>query len=386
MDPLSRLFLPTSVRISGQTGRVSAGRLVELLLLLQTRGRLTAPELAVALEVSVRTVHRDVEELSAAGVPIYAERGRTGGYRLLDGYRTRLTGLTPTEARALLLAGAPERAAAGLGLGDVLAATQLKLLAALPEPLRAQAAQVRERFHLDPSGWEHRPPEPEFLPAVVSALWEQRRLRVTYRKWGPREVERVLEPLGVVLKVGNWYLVARAEDARAEDARAEDAADRGVGRSPDRDADAAVRTYNVGRMLAVRELDQRFERPLGFDLVAAWEAGQSGFAARVYRHWYDVRVSPRGLELLGLIGSYPADQARAAAGPPDADGWRTTRIPLETALHAEHWLLRLGPELEVLGPPELRARMEQLVAELAELYAVDRSSARVSYGRGDSES
>jgi predicted DNA-binding transcriptional regulator YafY len=324
---------------------VRASRLVELLLLLQTRGRMSAPELAARLEVSVRTVHRDLEALSGAGIPVYADRGRSGGYRLVDGYRTRLTGLTPEEARALLLTGAPARAAVALGLGDVLAATQLKLLAALPEPLREQAAAVRDRFHLDPSGWEHRPADPEFLPVVVSALWEQRRLAVTYRRWGPEDVDRVLEPLGVVLKVGNWYLVARAVDG------------------PER-----VRTYHVGRVQSARVLPERFERPAGFDLAAAWEQGQSGYAARVYRHWVDVRLTPRGWDLLGLLGSYSAQQARELAGPADAAGRVVTRIPLESARHAEHTLLRLGPDLEVLGPPELRARMGHLAVGLVERY------------------
>jgi predicted DNA-binding transcriptional regulator YafY len=335
--------------VSAQTGGVRASRLVELLLLLQTRGRMSASELADVLDVSVRTVHRDVEALSAAGVPVYAERGRTGGFRLIDGYRTRLTGLTPDEARALLLAGTPPRAAAGLGLGDVLAGTQLKLLAALPPALREQAAAVRERFHLDPSGWEHRPPEPEHLPTVVQALWEQRRLRVTYRRWGPTDVERVLDPIGLVLKVGNWYLMARSTDGT--------------------DPQGQVRTYNVARLLAVRVLAESFERPRGFDLAAAWEESQVGYADRVYVHWVDVRVTARGMDLLPLIGVHPALRARQLASPPDAAGRVVTRLPLESARHAEHTLLRLGAELEVLGPPELRERIIRQARALAGLYS-----------------
>lgn len=348
-----------------------ASRLVELLLLLQTRGRMTAPELAAVLEVSVRTVHRDVEALAGAGVPVYAERGRSGGYRLLDGYRTRLTGLTPEEARALLLTGAPPRAAAGLGLGDVLAGTQLKLLAALPPSLREQAAAVRERFHLDPSGWEHRPAEPPFLPAVVAAVWDRRRLRVVYRRWGPTDVERVLDPLGLVLKVGNWYLVARAVGGQ----EAGRAAGRAAGTAED-GGRPAVRTYHVGRLQEVEVLGETFERPRGFDLAAAWEEGQTGYAERVYRHWVDVRISPRGLELAGFVGQYPARRARELAGPPDDDGWVVTRLPLETtARHAEHVLLRLGAEVEVLAPAELRDRMAAVAAAIASRYAGPVSSA-----------
>jgi len=332
------------------SGGVRASRLVELLLLLQARGRLTAPQLAAALEVSVRTVHRDVEALSAAGVPVVAERGRTGGYRLIDGYRTRLTGLTPEEARALLLAGAPPRAAAGLGLGDVLAVTRLKLLAALPEPLRAQAAAVQGRFHLDPSGWENRPDEPPHLPLVVRAVWDRQRLRVTYRRWGPQDVERVLEPLGVVLKVGNWYLVARTADG---------------------DGDGEPRTYHVGRLLAVEVLDGTFERPPGFDLAAVWERSQEGYAERVFRHWVDVRLSPQGVLLVALLGTYPAQQARDLAGPPDAEGWVTTRLPLESARFPERYLLRLGAEVEVLGPAGVRARIAGIARDLAARYPAD---------------
>lgn len=321
---------------------------------------MTAAELAAVLEVSVRTVHRDVEALAGAGVPVYAERGRTGGYRLIDGYRTRLTGLTPDEARALLLTGAPPKAAAGLGLGDVLAGTQLKLLAALPAPLREQAAAVRERFHLDPSAWSHRPPEPPLLSTVAQALWNQRRLQVTYRRWGPQDVERVLDPLGLVLKVGNWYLVARA----SSDAT----------RSPH-----AVRTYHVGRLQQVLVLDEGFERPVGFDLAAAWEESQAGYAERVYRHWVDVRISARGLDLLYLLNPHPAQRARELAGPLDGTGWATTRIPLETMRHAEYTVLRLGAEIEVLAPVPLRERMAEVAADLAGRYAeVSRRSAPAS--------
>jgi len=254
------------------------------------------------------------------------------------------------------MAGTPPAAAAALGLGDVLAVTQLKLLASLPAELRAQAAAVRERFHLDPSGWEHRPDEPPFLPVVVQALWDHRRLRVTYRRWGPKDVERTLDPLGVVLKVGNWYLVARSDGG----------SDGGSGGGS---GGGSVRTYHVGRLQAVEVLAGTFERPAGFDLAAAWEASQAGYAERVFRHWIDVRISPAGLQLVGLFGTYPAEQARAHAGPPDADGWVTTRVPLETQHHAEHWVLRLGAEAEVLGPPTLRERMVGIARQLAARYA-----------------
>ncbi|HEY7031548.1 MAG TPA: YafY family protein [Thermomicrobiales bacterium] len=318
-----------------------ASRLLSILLLLQTRGRMTAQALADELEVSVRTVYRDVDSLSAAGVPVYGDRGPDGGYRLLDGYRTRLTGLTPEEAESLFLVGIPGPAAE-LGLGTVLAAAQLKLMAALPPELRSRAGRIRERFHLDAPGWFQDAEQPPYLETVADAVWNQKRLRVRYQRWG-KEVERTLEPLGVVLKGGAWYLVAAV--------------------------DGQPRTYRVSRILELATTEECFERPEGFDLTGYWQTWAEQFLDRLYRYEAVVRLSPRGLELFPHLFSPAAMRAAlASAEPPDADGWTRVTVPVESVKHAPVQLLRLGAEAEVLAPPEIRQAVAEAARALAELY------------------
>jgi predicted DNA-binding transcriptional regulator YafY len=179
-----------------------ASRLLSMLILLQLRGRLTADMLAAEFEVSLRTIYRDIDHLSAAGIPVYADRGPGGGFRLLDGYRTKLTGLTAAEAEALALAGLPGPAA-DLGLGAALGAGRLKLLAAMPAGMREGAGRIGERFHLDPLNWYRRAGPPRHLTAIAQAVWGERRLRIRYESWSTT-VRRTVDPLGIVMKVGEW--------------------------------------------------------------------------------------------------------------------------------------------------------------------------------------
>ncbi|MGY6021435.1 helix-turn-helix transcriptional regulator [Streptomyces spinosirectus] len=307
---------------------MKSSRLVSILLLLQTRGRMTAAQLAEELEVSVRTVYRDVEALAAAGVPLYGDAGHAGGYRLLDGYRTRLTGLTADEAEALFLAGAPGPAAE-LGLGTVLAAAQLKVRAALPPELRAHADRISGRFHLDAPGWYADAEEAPFLPAVADAVWNSRVLDVLYRRWAePTDVERRLEPYGLVLKAGRWYVVA--------------------GPGP--------RTFRVDQILRLAATDEEFTRPDDFDLAAYWTEYQRDFHDRLYRSEALVRLAP-GVTL-----------PRAFGIRTEESGWTLARVPVESVERAHGEFLRMGTAVEVLEPPRLRARIARTVAELAERY------------------
>lgn len=338
-----------------------ASRLLSLLLLLQTRGRMSAQALADELEVSIRTVYRDIESLSAAGVPVYADRGPAGGYQLIGGYRTRLTGLTGDEADALFLAGLPA-AAADLGLGAMLASAELKLLAALPPDLRARAARIRERFYVDAPGWFQEVGQTPYLGAVADAVWNQRALRVRYRRAGRAgERSRTLEPLGVVLKAGAWYLMARARSDALE-------AGGSVSAAPPL---ANIRTYRISRILDLETLDDHFERPEGFDLAAQWAEWSQAFEARMYSGEATVRLSSRAMEL----APYYLDAAvycalMRTASAPDEEGWVRADVPIESLEHATGLWLRFGAEVEALAPPELRARIVAAVHGMAERYAV----------------
>jgi predicted DNA-binding transcriptional regulator YafY len=318
-----------------------ASRLLSILLLLQTRGRMTAQALADEFETSIRTVYRDIDQLSAAGVPVYAERGRSGGFRLLDGYRTRLTGLTQEEAEALFLFGLPGPAA-DLGLGDAMADAQLKLLAALPAEGRIGAARVSSRFHLDPVGWFKDPEAADILPALAEAVWKATRIRVRYESWTGR-VERTLEPLGLTLKAGAWYLVAQ------------------VGGKP--------RTYRVSAIETLEVTGETFTRPAEFDLAAFWSEWTRDFAARLHRGRARLRLSPAGLRRLTHLSPALAEAAASTAGPPDRDGRIEAEIPIESIDHAAGEILKLGAEAEVLDPPELRLKMIETAARLSAVYA-----------------
>jgi predicted DNA-binding transcriptional regulator YafY len=334
---------------------VRAARLVQLLLLLQTRGQVSAPELARELEVSVRTIYRDLEALSSAGVPVYSEPGRHGGARLVDGYRTRLTGLTTDEADAVLFTGLPD-AAAELGLGTVLAAAQLKMLAALPPELRSRATRVRERFHLDAPGWFKRLEALPHLTTVTDALWGDRRVAIRYER-GDRAVDRVLEPLGVVLKAGTWYLVARpVEPGAATGSTAGD-----------------VRTYRVSRILAANVLDETFERPTGFDLASHWADSSTAFERAIQTVDVVALIDPQDIHWLRRQLDRPSWDdvlASAEAAPVGDDGRVEIRFAAEQVEVAHRQLLPMGEALEVLEPLELRELLAATAKGMAARYGV----------------
>jgi len=316
--------------------KMRASRLVSLLLLLQTRGQLTAAELAERLEVSERTIQRDAEALAAAGVPIEALRGPAGGYRLAGGYRTRLTGLTSDEAEALFVGPAAE-----LGLGRVFADARLKVLAALPPELQERAERSVRLFHLDTRGWFRGEDKTPHLPTLAAAVWRGRRLSARYRE-GSKTVRRTLDPLGLVLKAGAWYLVAHRS--------------------------AGMRVYRVSRFVSARLREDGFERPPGFDLATFWEEWSTAFERN--RPQFDVRLRTSRVALPFLRplvhpdGRPAIDAAREGAPRELVE----LTVPFEQLETAYRELLTFGSDVEVIDPPELRERMLHAAEEVVELY------------------
>ncbi len=336
--PFYRLYADSLCHIS--VGAMRASRLLTILLTLQLRGRSTAQALADRLEVSRRTIYRDVDELTAAGVPIYAERGSSGGFMLLDGFRTGLTALTSDESEALMLAGVPA-AAADLGLGGQAGSAWLKLLSALPDAGREGADRMSSRFHLDVVDWYRRRATPGSLRTVAAGVWADRMVEFRYESW--RRTSRVVvDPLGLVLKAGCWYLVARTR--------------------------GRLGTYRLDKIFEAQVLEDGFDRPAGFVLAEAWRDSVASFERSLRRQEATIRVSPTCLDRLDRLGADIAE--RVLAAEPDDAGLLTASVPIEGIGYAAGLLLGLGDEVEVLEPSELRSEIARLAAGVVRLYHV----------------
>jgi predicted DNA-binding transcriptional regulator YafY len=313
-----------------------AERLVALLFTLYGKRSATVPELAAALGVSERTMHRDIAALREAGVPLWTEPGRHGGVRLVDGWRTHLDGLTSREAVTLFAMGVPQ-ALAELGLGTAMSAAHAKLRATLPPALREQAQGLAQRFHLDAPGWFRQADDTEHLAVIAKALWEQRCIEVTYRQ----TVRRTLRPLGLVLKAGVWYLVAEVDGDR--------------------------RTYRVARIDAVDETEERFERPTDFNLVAWWENSSAQFEQSLRTVPVEIRLSPLGVRALPAVLDDAAAKALERAEK-EADGWTRVTVELEEPTIAAHQLIGLGDEVEVVKPPAVRDAFREMATRMADRH------------------
>ncbi len=325
---------------SSRIGTVRSGRLLSILMLLQSRGRVPASELAERLEVSIRTIYRDVDALSAAGVPVYAERGRHGGIALLAGYRTDMTGLTKDEARALFVL-TTQSAHADLGLGNALRSALGKVMTALPEPFRPEATATSQRILVDPAGWMRQSKPPRHLAVLQNAVFADRRIRLRYRHTGqPAARGYTVDPYGLVCKAGVWYLIAdhRGKPLLLRVSRVESAslANVAVRRRPDADL--------AGEWAILRR--QVEDKPTPVHVVA-----------RVRREILDMfcRINTQHL-----------------AGPPHPDsddpGWAHVELRFR-GVPAARPLLAFGADIQVLSPADVRADLATIASQAAACHS-----------------
>lgn len=298
-----------------------ADRLVSILLLLQNHGRMTAKELAEKLEVSERTIHRDMEALSMAGVPVFAERGTNGGWALTEGYRTDLTGLKPSELQSLLLV-SPTNQLDDLGMRAHFEAAWQKLLAASPASTRQNAEHVRQRIHIDGAGWHQVAESFPCLSIVQEAVWQERALFIRYQR-ADDLVERIVHPLGLVAKRSTWYFVAQV--------------------------DGDLRTYRISRLTDARLLEEFFVRPEGFDLASYWEQSTAEFTSSLPRYPATILVKEKALarlqqeRYLQIKTTHPADRE-----------WVEAHVQFNTLESACEIVLSYGSRIRVIEPQELR--------------------------------
>ncbi len=320
-----------------------ASRLLSILMLLQTRGRMSAPVLAEELEVSQRTILRDIDHLSAAGVPIWSDRGRDGGFQLREGWSTNLTGLTEDEAQALFLAGLPT-AAAELGLGSASASARLKMLASLPEALRDNAEQVNSRLHFDPIDWFRAAVPTDHLQAIAHCVWNQRIAAMRYESW-KGEKTRTIKPLGLILKAGIWYAAALADESREP------------------------RIYRLSNILQLAITETKFRRPKKFDLAEFWKQSTQRFETEIYRDEATLLVTPRGMKRLLELSAAVGEAAKLSAVADSANaGWTKVVVPIESVDFAVGQILGMGTDVQVLEPPILRDRIKDLIDTVRKFY------------------
>jgi predicted DNA-binding transcriptional regulator YafY len=318
-----------------------ADRLLSLLMLLQTRGRMTAEQLSDELEVSIRTIYRDLDALSAAGIPVYAERGPGGGCALVDNYRTHLTGMTEDEVRALFMLSIPTPLAK-LGLSQQLKAALLKLSASLPPSQQQDEAKIRQRFYLDSNWWFQSEEPTPFLAKAQQAVWEDRRLLIIYRLRYKGEIQRMVDPYGLVAKAGIWYLLFKR--------------------------DGRFRILRISELLDAEFTNDFFRREADFDLADCWKMCCDEYEKNRPTYPVCVRVSPDFIDYLPHFFGDPIREKMDQAHPPDTEGWIQITLPFESLEAARDRILGFGRAVEVLDPEPLRRSIIDYAKQIAQLY------------------
>ncbi|AND39639.1 helix-turn-helix transcriptional regulator [Cytobacillus oceanisediminis] len=315
-----------------------ADRLISILLLLQNNERMTTRELAKELEVTERTIHRDMEALSAAGIPVLAERGKFGGWKLLEKYRTNLTGLKADEIKTLLLSPSFEHLA-DLGISEEWKEARQKLLAAIPAPLKKDVKDISNRIHIDTSTWRQTPREMKSFGIVQQAVWEEKKLQIQYEKAGKQTSDRIVDPLGLVAKGNTWYLIAASDEK--------------------------IKSYRVSRILDAELINENFSRPNDFDLSGYWQESKQKFISSLPRFEVEVEMSPSIIQRINFTGRFV--QVMHMDSPKD-DGWISASLCFDTEQEAREYILGFGDQIKIVSPVSLRKSVGEMAESVVNLY------------------
>lgn len=317
---------------------------------------MTAAELAGELEVSERTIYRDLEALHASGVPVLAERGPGGGCELPDNYRTNLTGLSDGEVRALFMSAVPGPLA-DLGLGKSIEAAVRKLSASLPDSHRRNIEQVRERMYIDTAEWFRPPEQLPYLDMIQRAVWNDQIVDITYQKADSGRIKRCVEPYGLVAKAGVWYVVAAVANTM-----------RPIGVTRVKAARRSVTVFRVSRIQHAELMEGHFERPDWFNLHSYWDRWQQDFQDGQPKYSATIRVRPEFLPMLPRIYGEEARALLEQAGPPDSGGWTHITLTFQSFEEARNSILGLGINAEVVAPPELHSAVLAMAGAVVDMY------------------
>lgn len=314
-----------------------ADRLLTILLLLQNKGKQTTKELAEELEVTPRTVHRDMESLSSAGIPIIADRGKNGGWRLLDQYKTNLTGLKSTELKSLFLSPSVQLLK-DLGIAKDWSDAREKLLASIPASFHQEAHDVWDRIHIDTSSWRQSPQKIEAFQTLQEAIWEEKKLLIVYERADGETRERLVNPLGLVAKSSTWYLIASVHDE--------------------------IRNYRASRILSACKTEETFIRPEGFQLSQHWEDSTQSFLKALPTYEVDVELSPSIIHRMTFTGRFVKVIKQ---NEPLDDGWIPASLCFDTEQEAAHYTLGFGKDIRIIRPKSLKQQVYEMAKAVVEM-------------------
>lgn len=315
-----------------------ADRLISILLLLQNHGKMTTKAIANELEVTERTIHRDMEALSVAGIPVLAERGKHGGWRLVDQYRTRLTGLKDSELKTLFLSPSFQLLS-DLGYTKDWKEARQKLLAALPNTLQSQADNLWNRIHIDIEPWKQSSQETTALSLLQQAIWEERKIRIAYEKANKESSDRIVDPLGLVAKGRTWYLVAVSNQE--------------------------IKNFRVSRIKSVELLNETFIRPPHFQLADYWTESKQSFVRNLPVFEVEVEASPSIMDRLSFSGRFAQVVSK---GSPNENGWIPVKLTFDTKQEAASYIIGFGNQMKIISPSSLIESVKEIGESVLSLY------------------